>query len=113
MCTPTGPTGPVGNGNVVITPDDITMNLDGTFATSFVVTGLPPLTPIAGTTFSCGPPGGLSGTVLAGTTDALGRLQNTLSFSGAPGCVPGTYPIVFSETGPPFQNFTGFFTLHF
>src|SRR5581483_2950130 len=46
-CVPVGPSGPVGNGNIVINPNSITMNLNGSFATSFAASGFPPLTTLS------------------------------------------------------------------
>jgi hypothetical protein len=111
-CVANPPTGPIGNGNVAVNPSSITMNLDGTFSASVVVSGLPPAIGIAATApGTCGPNGTFN-IAATGATDALGRLQ-ALVFKGAPGCVPGSYPIVFTETGSPFQSFTGFLNLHF
>jgi hypothetical protein len=112
VCTPVPNPGPQGNANVVISPSDVTMNLNGTFAASAVVSGLPPLAnsnAVAPTT--CGT-GTFTIAPAAAVSDALGRRQVTIA-KAATGCVPGTYPIVFTETVSPFQSFTGFITLHF
>jgi hypothetical protein len=113
VCVANPPTGPIGNGNVAISPSSITMNLDGSFSASAVVSGLPPAIPIGAVTAAatCGPAGTFAALPL-GPVDALGRLQ-LLIFKGAPGCVPGTYPIVIAEGASPFQSFTGFVQLHF
>jgi len=111
-CVANPPSGPVGNSNVAITPNAVTMNLDGSFSASVVVSGLPATIGMAAAApATCGPAGTFAVAPTA-ATDALGRLQ-ALVFKGAPGCVPGTYPIVFNETAAPFQSFTGFLTLHF
>lgn len=109
VCVANPNPGPQGNGNVAINPNAITMNLNGSFSSSVTVTGLPPLIPVTVTPFSCG-----TTTVLftvTGGPDALGRLQAVIGTFG--GCVPGSYPIVFTETASPFQSFTGFIQLHF
>ena len=115
--------GPVGNGNVVISPSDVTMTLDGLLASSAVVAGLPPLTTVdSNSPIQCGP-GGASIIIQPGAgipVDASGRAQVVIRSgfvgeegSGA-GCVPGIYPLIFSEGATaPFQTFTGFITLHF
>jgi hypothetical protein len=112
VCTANPPTGPVGNGNVTITPNNVTMLLNGTFNTSITVSGLPPLTTVTPGFVACGGPAFIfpvSGTV---TSDALGRI--TLGYTNiGGGCIPGTYPLVFTENASPFQSFTGFLTLHF
>jgi len=110
-CVPV-PTGPTGNGNVNITPNNVTMNLDGTFASSVVVSGLPPLTPVTTNTgITCGT-STITVTLNTANTDALGRIGATIA-NGTPSCVAGTYPLTFTETTSPFQTFTGFLTLHF
>jgi hypothetical protein len=112
VCTPTGSPGPIGNGNVNFSPNSVTMNLDGSFSASVVVSGLPPNIGMTGTAAGTCGPNGTFNLAATGATDALGRLQ-VLVFKGAPGCVPGSYPVVFTETGSPFQSFTGFLNLHF
>ena len=106
------PTGPVGNGNVAITPSSVTLNNLGSFSTNIIVSGLPPLTGALalaspGLTAAC--PGG---SVLAaiGGVDATGRLPIVAAGTN---CVAGTFPITITETASPFQTFTGFLTLHF
>jgi len=113
-CVPTGPTGPVGNANVNFNPSSVTMNLDGTFSASVIVSGLPPAIGIGAVTPppTCGP-AGTFGVALTSGVDALGRLQALVFRAGAPGCVPGTYPVTFTEATSPFATFTGFITLHF
>jgi hypothetical protein len=112
VCTAVPPSGPVGNGNVNISPNSVTMNLDGSFSASVVVSGLPPAIGITSSASATCGPNGTFVVAATGATDALGRLQ-ALVFKGAPGCVPGSYPITFAETGSPFQVFTGFLQLHF
>jgi hypothetical protein len=50
-------------------------------------------------------------------TDGTGRAQVALTEFTVPpapnGCVPGTYPITFTEANSPFHTFTGFITLQF
>jgi hypothetical protein len=106
------PTGPVGNGNVAITPSSVTLTNLGAFSTNIIVSGLPPLTTALtlaspGLTAAC--PGG-SGLAAIGGVDATGRLVIiAVGFN----CVAATFPITFTETASPFQTFTGFLTLHF
>jgi len=117
VCTATPPAGPIGNSNIAIIPSSVTMNLNGTFAASAVASGFPPQTPVFVNppAVPCG-----NGSVIilpagALVADALGRAQFNITEAGAAGCVPGTYPIVFTS-GPgvsPFQSFVGFLTLHF
>src|SRR5581483_302225 len=85
-----------------------------------VVSGLPPLTTVASNSpITCGPAG--AAIVVLPTkaiaVDGAGRAQvsitNATGRVGTPGCVPGTYPLTFTETTSPFQTFTGFLTLHF
>ncbi|MBV8957465.1 MAG: hypothetical protein JO054_08055 [Actinobacteria bacterium] len=106
------PVGPVGNGNVAITPSSVTLTNTGNFTTNIVVSGLPPLSgAIAfaspGLTAAC--PGG-SALAPIGGVDATGR-QVALALGA--NCVAGTFPITITETASPFQTFTGFLTLHF
>lgn len=119
VCVPAGG-GPEGSGNVKIDPSDVTMTLDGLFASSAVVSGLPPLTTVASNSpITCGPAG--AAIVVLPTkgiaADGAGRAQvsvtNATGRVGTPGCVPGTYPLTFTETSSPFQTFTGFIILHF
>jgi len=111
VCTPTTPAGPIGNANFVITPSDITMNLDGSFAASLTLSGLPPFIFINGFATSLSAAcTGVTAFSTTGGTDALGRNQGVLSGIG---CVPGTYPLTLFEGTAPFQTFTGFLTLHF
>jgi hypothetical protein len=114
VCVP-NPTGPVGNSNVHITPDNVTMTLDGTFATSAIVSGLPPLTAITAVAVACNGTGEVIVNFLnSATTDALGRIGDSIqSVGGAGSCVPGTYPLTFKEVASPFQTFVGFLTIHF
>ena len=109
-CVPSS-TGPTGSPGVVFDPSDITMNLDGSFATSGMVTGVPPfgsgIVSIASLLTACS---SATGFVVNGSAGALGHL--VVSLSGV-GCVPGTYPVLFEETSTPFQTLTGFITLHF
>ncbi|MBV9253234.1 MAG: hypothetical protein JOZ37_18725 [Actinobacteria bacterium] len=135
VCIPTGTPGPTGNSNVKITPSDVTMTLNGQFTATAEVTGLPPFTTIItekapvfvlGFTIPvpgqpCGPkvtpipgiPVAFTGEILygGGQADATGRYVTSLRTIGS--CVPGTYPITFTEPASPFQTFTGFITLHF
>jgi hypothetical protein len=108
VCVANPTPGPIGNGNVSISPSSITMNLNGSFSASIVVSGLPPLIPVAVTTFTCPTPVAFT---VTSPPDALGRMQLVIGEFG--GCVPGSYPIVFTETASPFQSFTGFINLHF
>ena len=111
VCTPTGNPGPTGNSNVAITPGSATMTLDGLFDTNVVITGLPPFITVDTAITACDFDAtiGLDST----TTDALGRLVGDIFNNVTDVCVPGTYPVTFTETTTPFQTFTGFFTLHF
>ena len=136
VCTPTGTSGPKGSPNVVITPSNVTMTLDGHFSATAEVTGLPPFTtiipetaPISILGFAGALPGqpcgakflpfpGIPGVTFTGEilygggqADATGRYVTSLTSFGS--CVPGTYPITFTEPASPFQTFTGFITLHF
>jgi len=87
------------------------MNLDGSFATSGTVTGVPPfgsgIVSIASLLSACS---SATGFVVNGSAGAVGRL--VVSVNGT-GCLPGTYPVLFEETSTPFQTLTGFLTLHF
>ena len=114
---------PVGNGNVLVMPSDVTMTVDGLLVSSAAVSGLPPLTTVdSNSPIQCGP-GGASIIIEPGggiPVDALGRAQVAIrsGFTGeegsGAGCVPGVYPLIFTEsTTAPFQTFTGFITLHF
>jgi len=118
VCTAVPPAGPLGNANINISPSNVTMNLNGTFASSVVASGFPPSTLVVpnppfvpcgnGSVIFIAPGGGA-------VADALGRAQFNIGEAGAAGCVPGTYPLVFTS-GPgvsPFQSFVGFITLHF
>jgi len=106
------PTGPVGNGNVAITPSSVTLTNLGAFTTNIIVSGLPPLTgalAIASPGLTAACPGG-SGLGAIGGVDGTGRL---VVVALGINCVAGTFPITFTETASPFQTFTGFLTLHF
>ena len=112
-CTPSGSSGPTGNGNVTVAPSNIAMTVDGTFGATIVVSGLPPFIGIdTNSGFTCG---GSTVTVVTntGSSDALGRVGAEVYNTGPGSCVPGTYPILMTETDTPFQTFTGFITLHF
>ena len=111
VCVPV-PSGPVGNGNVSITPSSVTLNNLGSFSTNIVVRGLPPLTTALalsspGLTAAC--PGGSTLSAVGGV-DGAGRL---VALAAGTNCVAGTFPITITETASPFQTFTGFLTLHF
>ena len=106
------PVGPVGNGNVAITPSSVTLTNTGAFSTNIKVSGLPPLSGAVtlaspGLTAAC--PGG-SALGAIGGVDATGRL---VALAAGNNCVAGTIPITVTETASPFQTFTGFLTLHF
>src|SRR5581483_4176463 len=109
-CVPVGPSGPVGNGNIVINPNSITMNLNGSFATSFAASGFPPLTTLSSYHTSVQTACSTFSLSASPMSDAAGVEQGNVS---GVGCVPGTYSVSFTEGVSPFQTFIGFFTLHF
>jgi len=114
VCVANPPSGPIGNNNFNINPSSITMNLDGTFSASATLSGLPPNIAFnAATAPQCGPGGAAIGLALTGPTDALGRAQLLVFRAGAPGCVPGSYPITLTEATSPFATFVGIVNLHF
>lgn len=132
---------PVGDSNVVISPNPIQMTLTGHVVGSITFNHLLPFDvltmdrvtvpdPCGG---DCGkpPPGpagipcGLNAVLTVATVpimaDAAGNatavLYDTTIPPGPGGCVPGTYPLVFVEVKPegasPPLTFTGFVTLTF
>jgi hypothetical protein len=128
---------PVGNSEVVIQPNPIQMTLGGHVGGSIFFHDLLPFDVLTIHEISvpdpcggdCGPPPpGPAGipcgpnAVLtvnpnpivadaAGTANA--QLYDTTVPPGPGGCVPGTYPLTFAETVPPFRTFTGFVILTF
>ena len=134
---------PVGNSQVVIQPNPITMSITGHVAGSITFHGLLPFDvltmnrvqipdPCGG---DCGPvppgpygiPCGLNAVLTVSPIplhadangNATAQLVDTTLPGGPGGCVPGTYPLVFvevknnPETDPPPFTFTGFVTLVF
>lgn len=111
VCTPSG-TGPSGDSNVVITPNNITMTLNGDFSTTVVVKGLSPLSSgfVDSDALTAACTAGLNIFVVGNTAGLTGEIVVSISGSG---CVPGTYPIVITQISDPVVTFTGFITLHF
>jgi hypothetical protein len=105
-------TGPSGNSNVVITPSDITMTLNGDFSTTVDVKGLSPLGSgfVSSDALTAACTAGLNAFVVGNTAGLTGEIVVSISGSG---CVPGTYPIVITQISDPVVTFTGFITLHF
>jgi hypothetical protein len=97
--TPTPIPGPVG-GQIVVAPNPVHQNLDGSFAASLVGFGLPPNIDVTIdlTHFGCG----IGGSTFI-TTDALGGFNTPLFSTG--GCLPGSHPIVADELTPPLASF--------